>query len=293
MKTTLWKCFASFTLLFASYTLKAAKLPLLNITPEETTGVKLLFSDSSLQELNLAVTKSEPDNRILLQPAVQKFASVYLKEHSILLEKLKQNNNTTLRIIENILRKHGIPGELKYLAVVESKLKNTATSGVGAAGVWQLMPVTARALGLKVYGKTDERRNIYNSTAAAADYLSTLYGMFDDWLLVVAAYNCGAGNVYKAINKAGSRDFWKLQYFLPLETRNHVKRFIATHYFFEDEGSFVTLTKKERLQHIALLSVPVEQMQDKKSSIQFDVNNCVNWITVECVDNRFVVTSRK
>jgi membrane-bound lytic murein transglycosylase D len=100
---------------------------------------------------------------------------------------------------------------LKYLAVIESELKPTATSWVGAVGPWQLMPATARLLGLKVSHKVDERTNYQKSTHAAAIYLKDLYTEFGDWLLVIAAYNGGAGNVYSAIRKSGSRNFWKLR----------------------------------------------------------------------------------
>ena len=107
------------------------------------------------------------------------------------------------------------------------------------------MPVTARLLGLKVTRKRDERTNYIKSTNAAALYLTDLYDQFGDWLLVIAAYNCGPGNVLKAIARSGSRNFWDLQYFLPAESRNHVKKFIGTHYIFEGQGGLTTLTKKE------------------------------------------------
>jgi membrane-bound lytic murein transglycosylase D len=129
--------------------------------------------------------------------------------------------------------------------VIESNLKPTALSCVGAVGPWQLMPATARLLGLKVTHKVDERKNYYKSTKAAAIYLRDLYNELGDWLLVIAAYNGGTGNVYKAAKKSHSMDFWNLQYFLPAESRNHVKKFIGTQYTFEGQGSVTTLTKKE------------------------------------------------
>ena len=107
------------------------------------------------------------------------------------------------------------------------------------------MPVTAKELGLRVSGKTDERLHTYRSTVAAAKYLRRLYAEFGDWLLVLAAYNGGPGTVYKAIKKAGSKNYWVLQRFLPAESRGHVKRFIGVHYFFEGAGSVTTQTKAE------------------------------------------------
>ncbi len=107
------------------------------------------------------------------------------------------------------------------------------------------MATTARLLKLKVTNKYDERTHLYKSTVAAAKYLRDLHGLFDDWLLTIAAYNCGPAPVYAAIKKSGSRNFWKLQYFLPKETRGHVKKFISTHYYFEGQGSITTVTKQE------------------------------------------------
>jgi len=120
--------------------------------------------------------------------------------------------------------------------------------------LWQLMPVTARVLGLKVSSKYDERKLYVKSTTAAARYLKELHGKFGDWPLAIAAYNSGAGYVYKAIKRSGSRNFWKLQYFLPAETREHVKRFIAIHYYFEEKGSVVTMTKAELVAYEKKLS---------------------------------------
>jgi membrane-bound lytic murein transglycosylase D len=204
---------------------------------------------------------------IPLQSSVRKFTDDYLDEHGQMLATIKENNGKTFTIIQKILLNRGVPPQMMYLAVVESKLKIKATSGAGAGGVWQLMPVTARSLGLRVNGKTDERRSIYQSSVAAADYLHELYQQFDDWLLVVAAYNCGAGNVYKAIKQSGSREFWKLQSFLPLETRNHVKRFIATHYYYEEQGSLVTLTKKERIKHLAAVNEMLAKEEKPQTGI--------------------------
>ena len=126
-----------------------------------------------------------------------------------------------------------MPKELKYLAVIESDLKSTALSPKGARGPWQFMPYTARGFGLVVNQNEDDRTDYFKSTNAAAKYLLSLYKDLKDWLLVIAAYNGGEGRVYSAIKKSGSHNFWKLQYYLPEESRNHVKKFIATHYIME------------------------------------------------------------
>jgi membrane-bound lytic murein transglycosylase D len=109
------------------------------------------------------------------------------------------------------------------------------------------MPSTARDLSLKIKGKYDERNNYCKSTVAAAKYLKDLYNQFGDWILVIAAYNSGPGKVLWAIKMSGSHNFWRLQGFLPAETRGHVKRYIATHYFFENCGGITTLTKTETI----------------------------------------------
>jgi membrane-bound lytic murein transglycosylase D len=149
------------------------------------------------------------------------------------------------------LTQYGLPKELKYLAVIESNLKSSAVSKVGAVGPWQLMPQTARDLGLKVTRSNDERKNYTKSTHAAALYLRDLYSELGDWLLVIAAYNGGTNNVYHAIRRSGSRNFWDLQYFLPLESRLHVKKFIGTQYTFEGQGSVTTLTKEEATEQLS------------------------------------------
>jgi membrane-bound lytic murein transglycosylase D len=206
-------------------------------------------------------TKTIANNNIAtiipLQSNVRNYVDHYLDENAEILKGIKKRNSGTFKTIQQILVKRGIPAGLMYLAIVESELKNSATSRVGAAGIWQLMPETARTLGLQVNGKTDQRRHISQSSVAAADYLKELYKQFDDWLLVVAAYNCGAGNVYKAIKLSGSREFWKMQRFLPAETSAHVKHFIATHFYYEENGSVVTLTKKERISYFASLTETV------------------------------------
>ncbi|HEX8314950.1 MAG TPA: lytic transglycosylase domain-containing protein [Flavisolibacter sp.] len=183
--------------------------------------------------------------KITLSKHVAGFVHAYVKKEEEFLQKMRNKSRLYFQTIEKVFDQYGIPLQLKYLAIVESELHSTAKSRVGARGLWQLMPVTAKELGLKIAGKTDERTHTYRSTVAAAKYLRYLYGEFGDWLLVLAAYNSGPGTVYKAIKKAGSKNFWSLQSLLPAESRGHVKRFISIHYFFEGEGSVATQTKAE------------------------------------------------
>jgi len=188
-----------------------------------------------------------------LHHSMGKFVQDYAEDFDKLFEDIKLNKSGYLKTIDKVFTQYQIPLELKYLAIIESKLKTNARSGVGAVGVWQFMPGTAKTLGLKITAKYDERQHMWKSTVAAAKYLNWLYGYFEDWLLVVAAYNSGPGPVLNAIKKSGSRSFWKLQNFLPKETRLHVKRFIATHYYFEDGGSLVTLGKVETEKYLKQL----------------------------------------
>lgn len=210
-------------------------------------GMYQLSTSDSLLALKNAMLEEEP--KIRLNPKAVTFVSNYLKTENESLVKIKGRSSTHFRIIENVLRKNDLPLELKYLAVIESELKSNAVSRVGAVGPWQLMPSTARLLGLKVNKYSDERTHYYKSSVAVAKYLKDLYAEFGDWLLVIAAYNGGPGTVYKAIKKSGSRNFWYLQSYLPMETRAHVKRFIGAHYFFQQNGSETTLTKAEVFAH--------------------------------------------
>ncbi|MBD0286369.1 MAG: lytic transglycosylase domain-containing protein [Flavisolibacter sp.] len=217
-------------------------LPLL----KDTGNLSLPPADSSLLQATSGSEKKTTAPAIRLNTTARKFIAHYLKQNSESLEVIKKRSAIPFQIIEQVFENNNLPLQLKYLAVVESELKAKAVSRVGAAGPWQLMRGTARTLGLKITKKYDERTQYYKSTAAAAKYLKSLYAQFDDWLLVIAAYNSGAGPVYRAIRLSGSRNFWKLQAYLPLETRLHVKRFIGTHYFFEQEGSITVLSKAER-----------------------------------------------
>jgi membrane-bound lytic murein transglycosylase D len=176
-----------------------------------------------------------------LHPMAYSFVKDYLSKHGKYLQRLKTDGITYFMLIDNVLTKYGLPKELKYLAVIESSLDPYQVSWVGATGPWQFMPQTARRYGLVVNSYTDERRNYYRSTHAAARYLTSLYHEFRDWLLVIAAYNGGEARVRSAIKKANSKDFWKLQFYLPEESRNHVKKFIATHYVMEGKGGVTTI----------------------------------------------------
>ena len=214
------------------------------------------LSDSSIKDQQASDPKdafkdlfdSESSNNATsfkLNPKAVSFVQDYMENEGDRLTRMKEWAKPFFDRIDRIFSSKNIPVQLKYLAVIESDLKSSATSRVGAAGPWQFMIQTAKDFGLTVSHKTDERRDFNKSTVAAAKYLKDLYNTYNDWLLVIAAYNCGNGPVNSAIRKSGSSNFWDLQYYLPAESRNHVKKFIATHYIMEGDGGVTTLTKKE------------------------------------------------
>jgi membrane-bound lytic murein transglycosylase D len=215
-----------------------------------------LDSDSSIKDQQASDPKdafkdlfdSESSNNassFKLNPKAVSFVQDYVENEGDRLTRMKDWAKPFFDRIDEIFSRKNLPVELKYLAVIESDLKSSATSRVGAAGPWQFMTQTAKDFGLTVNHKVDERRDFNKSTIAAAKYLKDLYNTYSDWLLVIAAYNCGNGPVNSAIRRSGSSNFWDLQYYLPAESRNHVKKFIATHYIMEGDGGLTTLTKKE------------------------------------------------
>jgi len=184
------------------------------------------------------------------------FVKNYIRRNQESLHQIKQRSSMPFNMIDSVFAGFRLPLQLKYMAVVESELKATAVSRVGAAGPWQLMPETAHILGLKVTRRNDERKNYYKSTRAAARYLRDLHANFGDWLLVLAAYNGGEGPVNYAIHESGSRSFWAMQPWLPAETRDYVKKFIATCYYFEGATGLAKLSAANVFQEAKTASIP-------------------------------------
>lgn len=198
---------------------------------------------------DLTEAEMEKAPRIYLQEEARLFVESHLRENGFYYDKIKAKSGPVFSIIDKVFTEYQIPVELKYLAIVESKLDSRIVSSAGAAGLWQFMPVAAKSFGLRISGKQDDRRNDYKSTVAAAKCLIYLNGLFDDWLLTLAAYNSGPARVLSAIKKSGSRNYWVLEKWLPAETRKHVKKFISVHYHFEGHGSLATMTRAETLAH--------------------------------------------
>jgi len=224
----------------------------ISLTLQFNTCIAQLNSDTTLVDKVgfkslFATEKYNPQKPYLSQLSLKAvpFVQEYIRKQGKELEKMKSWGRPYFDVYDNILPRYCVPTELKYLSVIESHLQSGLRSWAGAVGPWQLMDYEAKRFGLRVGNGIDERTDYYKSTEAAAKLLRELYNEFGDWLLVVAAYNGGAGRVKKAIRLSGSHDFWDLQYYLKEETRTHVKKFIGTHFIFEGGGGETTMTTAE------------------------------------------------
>ena len=199
-----------------------------------------------------------------LHPGIVSFVKSFINREKDDYSSMSKWGKSYFSLFDKVLSKYNVPCQLKYLAVIESSLQPSMVSTAGAVGPWQIMPDEAREYGLKT-GKHDERKDFTKSTTVAAKMLSKLYDHLGDWLLVIAAYNAGEGRVKQAIRKAGSSSFWAIQSFLPAETRNHVKKFIATHYYFEGCGGVTTLTADELKEYMPL-GIPKIKIDDLENT---------------------------
>lgn len=191
-------------------------------------------------------------------------------------------------IFEAALEKYQVPLELKYLPVIESALNARAVSSAGATGLWQFMLATGRSYGLEVNTLVDERRDPIKASDAAAHYLHDLYAIYHDWLLAIAAYNCGPGNVQRAIrNSGGKKTYWEIYNYLPRETRNYVPIFIAANYvmnYYQEHGlcparpvfnttvdTLMVNTRIHLKQISDVLSIPLEELQFLNPQYRYDI----------------------
>lgn len=162
---------------------------------------------------------------------VKSFILRYVQRGQKQVARMKRMSEYYFPIFEEALDRYGLPYELELMPVIESALNPQAHSYMGAAGLWQFMPATGKRYGLEINSLVDERMDPVKSTEAACRFLKAMYDVFQDWNLVIAAYNCGSGNVGKAIHRAGGRrDFWSIYPYLPRETRSYLPIFIAANY---------------------------------------------------------------
>jgi membrane-bound lytic murein transglycosylase D len=200
----------------------------------------LSTGDCNMKDENPTFTPEEYIERLRRMPTimemgyndiVQRFIDRYMGRLRHSVSYMLGAANFYVPIFEEALEAYQVPLELKYLPVIESALNPKAVSRVGATGLWQFMLGTGKMYGLEVNSLVDERRDPVRASYAAARYLRDLYRIFGDWNLVIAAYNCGPGNINKAIRRSGGfKDYWQLYPYLPAETRGYVPAFIAANY---------------------------------------------------------------
>lgn len=188
----------------------------------------VLFDDSTyVKRLYALPTRME----LAYNDIVKRFIEMYADRRRGQVSYMLGQGRYYFPMFEEELSKEGLPLELKYLPVIESALNPIARSRVGATGLWQFMPATGKMYKLEINSLVDERRDPYRSTQAAVKYLKDMYAVYGDWNLVIAAYNCGPGNVNKAMRRSGGKkDFWDLYPYLPKETRGYIPAFIAATY---------------------------------------------------------------
>ncbi|MDE6086513.1 MAG: transglycosylase SLT domain-containing protein [Muribaculaceae bacterium] len=230
-------------------------------------------------ELTERLSKLPVEIEMPFNSVVKSIINAYTQRRRVLVENMLGLGLYYNPIFEEALEREGMPLELKYLPVIESALNPDAVSRVGATGLWQFMTPTAKGLGLEVNSIVDERRDPVKSSQMAARYLKELYTIYGNWSLAIAAYNCGPGNVNKAMRRAGdnAKDFWAIYPFLPAETRSYVPAFIAANYvmnYHKEHGikpavarkpivtDSVHVKKRVYFQQIAdVLNIPVEEIR--------------------------------
>lgn len=219
---------------------------------------------------------------------IRNYIHVYTQKRKENLEVMLGLSEYYFPIFDEIFDFYDIPNELKYMSVIESALNPRAVSKVGATGLWQFMYGTGRSYGLTINSIVDERRDPIKSTHAAARFIKDLYNIYQDWVLVIAAYNCGPGNVNKAIRRAGNkRNYWDIYYFLPRETRGHVPAYIAATYamnYYQEHNlkpkpiemplavDTLMIHDDLHLKQVAeVLNIPIKQLRDMNPQYRRDI----------------------
>lgn len=245
----------------------------------------IIFDDSTyIKRLYSLPTKME----LVFNPVVKQQIEYYAGRRKSQVSYMLGEGKYYFPIFEEALDREGLPLELKYLPVIESALNPIARSRVGASGLWQFMAATGKMYDLEINSLIDERFDPHKSTDAAVKYLKSLYSKYNDWNLVIAAYNCGPGNVDKAIRRSGGlTDYWSIYPYLPRETRGYVPIFIAATYimnYYQEHGidpsigtkpasmDSVVINKNLHFQQISdVLNIPIDDIRRYNPQFKNDV----------------------
>ncbi len=213
---------------------------------------------------------------------VKRYIEMYAYQKRGLTSRVMGLSELYFPLFEEVLDKEGLPLEMKYLAIVESALNPIAVSRMGATGLWQFMYNTGKMYDLKIDSWVDERRDPVSATYAACRYFKDMYAIYGDWLLVIASYNCGPGNVNKAIRRSGGkRNFWEIAKYLPAETRGYVPAFIAVTYVMNYANEHGIFAIKPAFNYFEVDTIAIERKVSLKKiadavGLPFDVISYLN-----------------
>jgi len=254
---------------------------------------KAMSADSLQRELPDSIYISRLQNLDSFIPlpyneSVKKFINFYLNRRRGMVSIMMGLTNYYFPLFEEALARYDLPAELKYLPIIESALNPKIVSRAGASGLWQFMHGTAKMYGLEINSYIDERNDPIKSTDAAARYLKDLYAIYGDWHVVIAAYNCGPGNINKAVRRSGGKQsYWEIYSKLPRETRGYIPIFIAANYvmnyakehnLFQVQPSFKVITDTLVLnsylnfeQISSVLNIPIEEIRQLNPQYKHDI----------------------
>ena len=233
------------------------QIDFLNSKSQCDKGGNIVYSDSVYTE---RLYNLPTEMELSFNSVVRTYIEMYTSRRRDLVSYMLSLGDYYYPMFEEALDRYGLPLELKYLPVIESALNPVAVSRMGATGLWQFMLRTGQQYDLEINSLVDERRDPYKATEAAARFLNDLYQLYGDWNLVIAAYNCGPGNVNKAIARSGGKnDYWGIYYQLPRETRGYVPAFIAANYVMNYYNEHNICPQESSYDFLALDTVHVDR----------------------------------